>query len=170
VTVDYGQAAADAEIQAAASITKWLGVKHKVLTVAPYVDVGRPKGQTEAISIWWPFRNQLLVTLAAIATTELGASEIQIGLVKGDIYKDCTAEFVRCMNRLLSAQERKIKLNAPARHLTTLSLLKNSSIPYDLLGITISCHVGNVPCGQCAGCSKSARVKREYKLIAQSLA
>lgn len=140
-------------------------MEHHCVAVSPYP----PREMTscppiESHSVFWPYRNQLLITLAAISMSERSAEEIYIGLVRGDIYKDCTDAFVKTLNALFSQQERPIKIVAPARRLTTLELLRKSGIPHKLLGATTSCHVGNAPCGFCAGCRKSADVMHQYKL------
>lgn len=166
VTVDYGQPCAAGEMRAATTISKELGIDHKTIAVAAYPareKTSRPPA--EAHSVWWPYRNQLLLTLAAAALAEKEISEIYIGLVKGDIYKDCTPTFVNTLNRVLAMQERPVKVVAPGRRLSTLELLRKSKIPYELLGATTSCHVGDVPCGRCAGCEKAAKAKREYKRL-----
>ncbi len=167
ITVDYGQPPALAEQQAAKAIAELIPMKHEVVTLSPYVRAGETRSHREAMSVWWPFRNQLLLTLAAIRTAERGISEIYIGLVKGDIYKDCTHQFIEAMNRVFALQERRVKIIAPARNMTTIELLKRSKIPYAYLGITISCHVSDIPCGQCAGCLKSSKAKRMYKSIVE---
>lgn len=164
VTIDYGQPSAAAELRAARVIAGQLLIKHECVAASPYP----PRQSTsqppvESRSIWWPYRNQLLITLAAAALSEREVQELQIGLVRGDIYKDCTDQFMRAVNTLFRTQERPIKVVAPARRLTTLELLRKSKIPYEMLGVTTSCHVAELPCGRCAGCQKSANVKQQYK-------
>lgn len=169
ITVDYGQPCAAGEVQAAKTISDALSMLHECIRVAPYPPRDRtPYPPTESRSVWWPYRNQLLVTLAAIDLAERGVSDIYVGLVKGDIYKDCSPAFVDALNRLLAMQERPVKVVAPGRRLSTLELLKKSRIPFEMLGATTSCHVGDIPCGRCAGCTKAARAKRDYKLLATS--
>jgi 7-cyano-7-deazaguanine synthase len=166
ITVDYGQPSFAGEMQAAKTIASVLSIPHECVSVSPYPPrTPTPRPPTESHSIWWPYRNQLLVTLAAIALAERGVSDIYVGLVKGDIFKDCTPAFVDTLNRLLAMQERPVKVVAPARRLSTLELLKKSEIPYEMLGATTSCHVGVLPCGRCAGCTKAAKAKWEYKQL-----
>lgn len=164
ITIDYGQLAAAGEIRASAAIANELGVEHIVVTSDSYLSA--PPARASG-SLWWPYRNQLLITLAAINLHDRPISELWIGLVNGDIYKDCKPEFMRAMTDLMLIQEQRVLVIAPAIALTTLELLTASNVPQDLLGASLSCHFGELPCGICAGCSKSRTVLREYARIKQ---
>ena len=108
---------------------------------------------------WWPFRNQLLVTLASMKLVQCGIDEVIIGSVKGDaIHADGTSGFVQNMDALLRIQEGAIRFSAPALHLTSTELLRKSRIPLGVLALAHSCHSGPIPCGQCRGCIKSLEV------------
>ena len=163
VTVDYGQLSAAGEIRAASAIASELKIEHLVITSDAYLS-GPPPPRARGAH-WWPYRNQLLVTLAAIALQSREASELWIGLVAEDVYKDCTAEFMRAMTDLVLLQEQRLLVSAPGISLTTLELLLTSGIPSDLLGVCISCHFGEVPCGICAGCKKSRTVLADYRRV-----
>jgi len=71
LTINYGQIPAAGEIRAATNVAKLFSIRHEVLTI----DVaslgsgqmaGKPKIRQAAIPELWPFRNQLLITLAAM--------------------------------------------------------------------------------------------------------
>ena len=159
ITIDYGQLPAEGEIRASAAICAELGVEHVVVRSDAYFEAP-PEGKKGAV--WWPYRNQLLITLAAIRLHEQGLSELNIGLVKGDVFKDCGQKFVGAVTDLMLLQEGRILVRAPAIGLTAIELLKVSGIPADFLGITMSCHVMDIPCGQCAGCRKNSATRRAY--------
>jgi 7-cyano-7-deazaguanine synthase len=64
---------------------------------------------------WWPFRNQMLVTLAAMKAVTLGVKRLLIGTLKtDDLHADGRPEFVERINTLLMGQEGGITLEAPA--------------------------------------------------------
>ena len=71
ITVDYGQRPALAELRAAASAAEAMGIEH--LTVKADLSAlgsgdmaGAEPLSLAPVTEWWPFRNQMLVTLAAI--------------------------------------------------------------------------------------------------------
>src|SRR5687767_1670483 len=74
LTIDYGQAPSAAEIDASEAVCSELGIRHKVLK-ANCSDAGagcmlndgkrRPPVGVSPTPEWWPFRNQLLLTLGA---------------------------------------------------------------------------------------------------------
>jgi 7-cyano-7-deazaguanine synthase len=105
---------------------------------------------------WWPFRNQLLVTMAgAVALRVGGIDRIWIGSVAEDeVNRDGSGEFRSVMSRLMSLQEGGLQVEAPAAHLSGSELVALSGAPADLLGWTHSCFVSDVPCLKCRGCNK----------------
>lgn len=159
VTVDYGQLAARAEIDAASQVAHALSLEHRVITVdcrrLGRGDLaGKPPSELNRFSEWWPYRNQLLVTLAAMAT----ASEVEtilIGTVAtDDRHRDGTEQFVRAMSAALQLQEGNLTLEAPAIGMTTVELLRRSEVSSEILSWAHSCHRGPLPCLECSGCKK----------------
>src|SRR4051812_5109212 len=70
LTIDYGQLAAPGEIRAAKAVCAELGLGHKVLKIdCSGIGSGDMAGarpsEVAPVSEWWPFRNQLLVTMGA---------------------------------------------------------------------------------------------------------
>ncbi|MEG3492538.1 7-cyano-7-deazaguanine synthase [Klebsiella variicola] len=70
-TVDYGQKAANAEVQAAEQICKILNIEHHVLRVdcsslGSGDLAGKASDKNAPETDWWPYRNQMLVTLIAM--------------------------------------------------------------------------------------------------------
>jgi 7-cyano-7-deazaguanine synthase len=159
VTVDYGQKPARGEIAAAEALCRELGLRHEVITVdlrslGVGSLAGRPPSDLGRAEEWWPYRNQMLVTLAGMRFLPEGANEIVIGAVRTDVHADGKAPFLRAIDRVMALQEGAVRVKAPARLLDPDKLLESSGLPVDLLGLTFSCHVMEYACGQCRGCLK----------------
>lgn len=160
ITLDYGQKAAEAEIGAAKTICQSLDIEHHVVRVdcstlgsgdmaGTAADVNAPS------SDWWPYRNQMLISLAAMKAITLGITHLWIGTVKSDgTHLDGTPDFVRKINDLMYYQEGSITVEAPAIHLSTTELIRVSGIAPGTLAWAHSCHKANIPCGCCRGCNK----------------
>ena len=166
-TLDYGQMPAAAEIEASAAICKHLGIEHHVVRVdCRSLGSGDMAGVDASAhapaSDWWPYRNQLLVTLAAMKAIGLGVTTLLIGTVRSDdSHRDGTPEFVSAVSALLALQEGGMTLNAPAIELSTTELARLSDVPPGVLAWAHSCHKADVACGNCRGCNKYFEVLRE---------
>jgi 7-cyano-7-deazaguanine synthase len=170
LTVDYGQRPAPGEIAAARAICKELGLRHDVLVLdlralGAGSLAGKAASDLARAEEWWPYRNQMLITLAGMRFVSEGLKEIMIGAVRTDLHADGKSPFLRSINRVMSLQEGGVAVTAPARALNPYQLLRQSGFPRSLLGLTFSCHVMEFPCGRCRGCAKHldtiARMKRE---------
>jgi 7-cyano-7-deazaguanine synthase len=159
-TVDYGQFPAAAEINAAHAIASRLGIRHEILkadcrSIGSGDLSGKPALKISHTPEWWPFRNQLLVTLCAMRAVELGVQELLLGTVRTDsVHGDGTAQFYSALDRLLACQEGGLRVSAPALKMTSLELISAAGIPLDALVATHSCHTGCLPCGRCRGCQR----------------
>ena len=160
ITIDYGQQPAAGEIRAASAVTQQLGISHEIITVDLHkLGSGNMAGQEPieaAPSIeWWPFRNQMLVTLAAMRGIALDVRRLLIGTVKGDgSHADGRRPFIGAMDAVLRLQEGSLTLEAPALDLTAVELVHRSRVPWELLAWSHSCHVSEFACGICRGCHK----------------
>ena len=164
VTIDYGQVPAEAEKLASSAVADELGIEHvlldfSTLSVLGSGDLaGRPKLSVAPKSEWWPYRNQLLVTLAAASLLPLGVETLLIGTLGTDgHHADGKAEFVARLSALLEMQEGNMRLEAPAIDLNAPDLIRTCGIPLELLAWAHSCHRSNVACGDCSGCNKHYR-------------
>lgn len=172
---DYGQVAAEAEHRAARQVALELDSPFLHLSVpATPVAAGlmNPEGCTAigpggTAREWWPFRNQLLVTLAAAWGVTRGFDEVLLGTVASDgaRHADGTADFRAALDRLLVIQEGAMRVSAPAADLRTAQLIAQSGIPEHVLAWTHSCHQANLPCAACPGCLKRAEVLKEVGLL-----
>jgi 7-cyano-7-deazaguanine synthase len=167
VTIDYGQASALGEIRAATQIAADLGFENEVLrldcsTLGSGDLALKPAIAGAPAPEWWPYRNQFLITVAAMKVLPLGFGRLLVGSVKSDSFHvDGRAEFFEQMNRLVEMQEGALRIEAPALGLTTFELIRHSGIPDRILGWTHSCHKAEYACGNCRGCWKRQNVLDE---------
>lgn len=166
-TLNYGQLAAKAEIAASRAICERLNIPHHVLDIDCRALGSGDMAGTNADDLapesdWWPYRNQMLITLAAMKAIAYGVTHLWLGTVKSDgTHKDGTPEFVSTINQLMSLQEGGMIVEAPAIEFSTEELVRVSGIPADYLAWAHSCHKADVPCGDCRGCNKYFWVFRE---------
>jgi 7-cyano-7-deazaguanine synthase len=175
LTVDYGQRPARGEIAAAEAICRELRLRHEVLTVdlrslGQGSLAGKAQSALAQAEEWWPYRNQMLITLAGMRFLPEGLKEVIIGAVRTDVHADGKPAFLRAIDRAMSGQEGGVEVTAPARALHPDKLLELSGFPNSLLGLTFSCHVMEYPCGRCRGCEKHlgtvSRAKRRSEKAA----
>lgn len=163
-TINYGQLPYLGEVRAATEVAQQLNLQHESL----HVDcralgsgdlLGSAPDPHAPASEWWPYRNQLLLTLCAAKAIALGVNELMIGTVASDdFHKDGTPRFVQLMNELVSYQEGGLRISAPAIDLTSVDLVRTSGIPPELLFWAHSCHKAEYACGKCRGCTKYQQV------------
>lgn len=166
-TVDYGQLAAPAEIDASAAICHALDIPHTVLrfdakALGSGDMAGAAPNSNAPASDWWPYRNQLLVTLVAMKAVASDVQRLWLGTVASDgTHKDGTPKFLENISRLLCRQEGGIVVEAPAIGLRTVELIRQSGISRSMLAWAHSCHKADVPCCNCRGCNKYFEVLQE---------
>lgn len=160
-TIDYGQKAATAEKLAAAQVCNELGIDHHIIAVDCSAlgsgDMAHAAPDRHANSSdWWPYRNQLLITIACMRAISCGIQFLYIGTVKSDRenHLDATPEFVSLMDNLTAYQEGSLRVVAPAIDYTTADLVKEARVPPGLLAWAHSCHKADIACGNCRGCNK----------------
>jgi len=142
--IDYGQAAAKYEEQAAMAIAKYFNVPH-----TKYVwSGGTLKGSGEILG-----RNAFLLFGAL---TEVGGRHgmIAIGLHSGTPYYDCGQSFMSAIQPLFDGcTDGRIKAVAPLLSWTKREIWElcvDCSVPLEL---TYSCEKGSdTPCGECLSC------------------
>jgi 7-cyano-7-deazaguanine synthase len=166
-TINYGQLGAVGEIRAAQTIAQELEIRHEIISVncrelGSGDLAGEVQLETAPASEWWAFRNQLLLTLAGMSAIKLNLKTLMFGSVKSDCFHaDGRMEFFQKIGELFEIQEGRLKVIAPAIHLTTAELVKTSKIPRSLLSWAHSCHISDYACGYCRGCTKYLSVMRE---------
>lgn len=160
ITIDYGQRPAPGELRAATAVCAALALPQRILRIdcseLGSGDLAGSEPLTSApASDWWPFRNQLLITLASTIALQDGFERIAFGAVSGDsFHSDGTHEFFKSLAALLDLQEGRIALDTPAIGYTTAAYCRLVGVPFELLAWSHSCHTGPHACGQCRGCNK----------------
>ena len=124
------------------------------------------KNRSPKISTYVPFRNGLMLSMAASFADGLyddDLVEVYIGVhsddVAGNAYADCSAQFIAAMSAAIRiGTYEKIHLVAPFLCQSKAEVVKvglQLNVPYHL---TWSCYErGEIPCGQCATCIDRAR-------------
>lgn len=170
-TVDYGQCVAEREIYVSSYICDKLDIEHKVIKVdCKHLGSGS-LANLEGSHIspskeWWPFRNQLLVTLAAMQSIKDSVNEIYLASVKSDnFHQDGTKNFYELMNNLLSYQEGEIRVFCPTLEYFSHELALKYEVPNQLITMAHSCHISNLACGKCSGCIKQLKVRFELNIV-----
>jgi len=167
ITIDYGQQSARGEFRAASAVCDALNIKHRFVEIdCRSLGSGDLAGTNPhpvaPVSEWWPFRNQLLITLAASVALQEYISRILIGAVSTDnTHADGRAEFFEAIRGLLRLQEGEIDVETPAIDKTSVSLCRESKVPFEILAWSHSCHVSDLACGMCRGCMKHRATMRE---------
>ncbi len=113
-------------------------------------------------STYVPFRNGILLSVAAAAAESLGASCIYLGVVEedGSGYPDCRRSFVEAMERAVALGTRcglegnPIRIETPLVSLDKAGIVRRGrelDVPFEL---TWSCYrnEGEIACGRCDSC------------------
>jgi 7-cyano-7-deazaguanine synthase len=160
ITIDYGQKPAPGEIRAASAVAAELGIAHEIIradisALGSGDLAGVVASSVAPVREWWPFRNQFLVTVAAMRAVTIGIDKLLIGSLRTDAaHRDGSGEFVKALSDLLQLQEGHLILEAPAIEMDGPELLRRSAVPLELLAWAHSCHVSDYACGECRGCRK----------------
>jgi 7-cyano-7-deazaguanine synthase len=169
-TIDYGQTVAEREIYVSKYICKELGIIHKCIKVdcrnlGSGTLANSEKHKLSPSAEWWPYRNQLLITLACMQGIKDEVEEIYLASVKSDsFHRDGTKEFYTLINTLVYYQESKMKIFCPTLNFYSHELANFYGVPNELLTIAHSCHISNIACGKCSGCIKQLKVRHELKI------
>jgi 7-cyano-7-deazaguanine synthase len=170
--VDYGQRSAPAEGRAAIAIAARLGLAlHQrdidLRSIGAGLLLSEDAPPASPSPEWWPYRNQMLVTIAAAVALRLGLRRVLVASVAGDgdRHADGSASFYAALNTVLTLQEGAIEVVAPALDETTEELVVSSGIAESVLAWTVSCHRSDLPCGNCPGCWKRERVLSNLGLL-----
>lgn len=122
------------------------------------------KHNSQRVATYVPFRNGLMISMAASFAYSLGDTiELYVGVhaddAAGNAYADCRADFVAAMSAAVRiGTYEKIRLVAPFLCQSKADVVKvglELGVPYEL---TRSCYErGDKPCGRCATCIDRAR-------------
>ncbi len=169
ITFNYGSKHNDRENQCAAKLAAHYGVKNTVVKM-PFINElfksdllqsgGEiPEGHYADPSMKRtvvPFRNGIMLSIAAGFAESIGASVLILGNHAGDhaIYPDCREEFTAPMSAAIKAGTYAgVEIVRPFEKETKTGLCKlggELNVPYEL---THSCYVGDKKaCGKCGTC------------------
>lgn len=182
IVFDYGQRAAEKEIQAATNIARHLEIPLQVIPlpflkevtktalvmhtkVVPQIKMSaldnRSETEKSAMDVWVPNRNGLFLNIAACIAEAKGIEEIVVGFNAEEAmtFPDNSANFVNCANSffLLSTLS-KPKVYAPTIGDNKTEIVKRGlelGIPFEEVW---SCYHGmKRMCGTCESCQRSMR-------------
>jgi 7-cyano-7-deazaguanine synthase len=169
-TIDYGQTVAEREIYVSKYICKELNIEHKIIKVDCKSLGSGTLANSENLSFspseeWWPYRNQLIITLSLMQGIKDEIKELHLATVKSDeFHKDGTKQFYEYINKLVSFQEGEILVKCETNDFYSHELVNKYNVPLKLLSIAHSCHVSNIACGKCSGCIKQMKVRYELNI------
>ncbi|NOZ82545.1 MAG: 7-cyano-7-deazaguanine synthase QueC [Euryarchaeota archaeon] len=184
LTFDYGQRAAEREVEYSARVCEVLGVRHRVLrlewlaeiTSTALVNSGRSlpelaeeeldseAAQESARQVWVPNRNGVFVNIGASFAEALGCEAVVVGFdaEEAATFPDNSREYVEAANRALGFSTLSgVRVHAP--------LVGMSKSEIAELGLRIgaplewswSCYTGGEkPCMRCESCMRRARAFR----------
>jgi 7-cyano-7-deazaguanine synthase len=146
--VDYGQAPATSARSASLAIASYLGLRWAELAFDA-TGLERSGGSER-----WPYRNQLLITLASAWAQPREERLILVGSVReeDDFRPDRSHLFFRRVDQLLRVQPGGLRLGVPALGMSLAELVGVSGVGPELLDLTYACEVAALPCGRCRGC------------------
>jgi len=168
LTYDYGQRA-KREIEAAGAVARWAGTKeHRIIDISfmkslyggsnVLTDTAEPLPSQFDPSLIVPFRNGVLLSIAAAYASAIGADVVAYGAHKTDQpYPDCTPEFLdlfeKAVNSGLGGYD-TLTFWSPAKDgMTKAQLVRRG---YELgvpIFATWSCYgSGEKQCGKCESC------------------
>jgi len=169
ISFNYGSKHNKKELECAKYHTNKLGIKHKIINLnlnkmgfkSNLLTSGGkiPEGnynEDNMKSTVVPFRNGIMLAIAAGYAESIGAQKVLLGSHSGDhvIYPDCRKEFTQAMNlAVYLGTENNIEIESPFNNLMKWNIAKlgeNLGIDYSK---TWSCYKGkDKHCGKCGTC------------------
>jgi 7-cyano-7-deazaguanine synthase len=149
--IDYGQPAAERELQSAKRVAKHVGVPLAQLSISSI--------HPDASYTGTPGRNALLV-IAALAKYGSTVETIALGVHTSSRYWDCTREFVTAMQALVDGYVAgAVRVSAPFLTWSKREVLGFLGSTALARIETYSCDRANGPCGSCASCGELANAR-----------
>ena len=185
ITFDYGQKAAQQEINASKEICKKMGWSHEVIHLdwlskistsslntgedIPELDENDlddlNKISESASNVWVPARNTVFTSIALSYAESINAEIIIVGWngEEGATFPDNSKEYLNKFNELIDVgSPNKIRIEAPAIDLNKEEIVKlgiKVGAPIDL---SYSCYKGEEkPCGVCESCMRRNRALKK---------
>lgn len=172
----YGQIATK-EIESAKKVAGALGAKeHRVIDISflrelygpgvtALLDERMPMPEKFEQSVIVPFRNGILLAIAAGYAATIGAEVIFYGAQRDDarFYPDCRQEFVSAISQAISSgTESKLAVRNPLAGKTKAEVIKLAAELGIPLELTWSCYLNReLHCGRCESCRNRKRAFAE---------
>ncbi len=165
----YGQKHDDQELSAAKRVCHFFKIPQQIIEL-PFPAWGFrsallgsqsdiPRGdydETSVKKIVVPFRNGIMLSIAAGIAMSLGRDKIHIGAHAGDhaIYPDCREDFLSPMHTAIKeGTDGRISLKAPFVKMTKADIVKLGAELQTPMDMSYSCYNGGeVQCGECPTC------------------
>jgi 7-cyano-7-deazaguanine synthase len=182
LTFDYGQRAAEKEVECARRICERHGVRHEAIELPWLEDVTRTalvdrgeivptpteaeleerlKTLETAHAVWVPNRNGTFINVAGCFADAHDIDYIVCGFnaEEGATFPDNTPPFVEAINgSLYYSTENHAKVVAPVIDLDKAGIIKKGVSIKAPLDLSWSCYFsGERPCGRCESCMRRAR-------------
>ena len=112
------------------------------------------KEKVSADDLYIPYRNVLLLTIAASFAQTLGIDKVYAAFINSNHAKeiDCSSEFFNKLEGLLS-EYGSVKIEMPFRDMTKYEVAKLGIELKAPIGRTFSCQASpDIPCGACPNC------------------
>ena len=180
LTFDYGQPAAEREVEAAGAIAKRLGISQRTIKLAwlgemlpeglkgkgPEAELGDEKAELEAArAVWVPNRNGVFINVAAAFAEVLDCDQVVAGFnaEEGASFPDNSQEYIEAANAALEfstlRKPRVVSYTAGMNKAEILRLGRKIGAPLELIW---SCYYGGKEmCGECLSCRRVLRALRE---------
>lgn len=130
------------------------------------------KEKITADDLYIPYRNVLLLTIAASFAQTLGIDKVYSAFINSNHAKeiDCSSEFFNKLEGLLS-EYGSVKIEMPFRDMTKYEVAKLGIELKAPIGSTFSCQASpDVPCGACPNCvdrlDALKKIEQEFSLYA----
>lgn len=184
LTVDYGQRAARREVERAAALAAFFGVRHEVVALDFFtrlpaagalldrgaalptpdrstLDRGGASVAASADAVWVPNRNGVLVEVAAAYAEAHGAARVVVGFNREEAatFPDNSQAYLAALDQALAFSTRgRVRVDAPTGALDKAAILKSAQsrrLPLELLW---PCYEGGAaPCARCESCQRFLR-------------
>ena len=180
LSFNYGQIATK-EIESAQKIAEALGAKeHRIIDISflrelygpnitALMDETMPMPEKFERSLIVPFRNGILLAIAAGYAIAIGAKTIFYGAQADDVrfFPDCTQEFVSAITRAIAlGTGSELFVENPLAGRTKAQVIKLAvelGVPLEL---TWSCYLnGELHCGRCESCVNRKKAFKEAGLV-----
>ncbi len=181
ITLDYGQRAAQREIESAKKIAEYLKAPHQTIEVPWYkensgslldssqtlpklslVDLDNTeKTKESAKSVWVPNRNGLFIEIAALFAEQRQAKQIIVGFNREEAatFPDNSQAYLVAITHALSfSTSNRVQVLSPTLRMNKAEIVAEAIARNFPLEILWSCYEGGAAmCGRCESCQRFKR-------------